>query len=109
MRRIVQRRTLNERVDDDVPNLEEMFREQDVPEPDGIPKEAPPDGNKPESPVAADEAPAEPPVHESEQLVQDQLTGVPQPREVTVVSPDTGPARRPRREIRQVIRLGIDK
>ena len=52
-----------------------LFREQAVPEPDGIPEEVSPDGNRPEAPVAADEALADPLVHESEQLVHDQLTG----------------------------------
>ena len=98
-----------ERVDDNVPNLEEVFRQQAAPEPDSIPKEFPPDASRPGAPVAADEAPAEPPLHEPEQLTQDQSTGGSEPREVTLVSPDTGPVRRFRRDIRQVIRLGIDK
>ena len=106
MRRIVQRRRLNEQCEETWRNC---FAIKRIPETDGIPEEVSPDGNMPEAPVSAYEAPAESLVHESEQLVQDQPIGVPEPREVTVVSPDTGPARRPRRDIRRVIRLGIDK
>ena len=54
LRRIAQRRRLNKRVDDNEPNLEELFHEQVVPEPNWIWEEIPPDGNRPEAPVAAD-------------------------------------------------------
>ena len=109
MRRLVQRRGQNGRFDDDVPNLEELFQEQVVTEPARVPEEIPTDWGRLEAPVTADDARAEPPLREPEQLAQDQSSGVPEPREVTVVSPDTGPAWRPRREIRPVIRLGIDE
>ena len=109
MRRHVQRRRLNERIDDNVSNMGQLFRECDVPESDGIPAKVPPEGNRPEAPVAADEASAEPSLQKPEQLADDQPTGVPEPREATAVSPDTGPARRPRRKIHPVIRLGIEE
>ena len=109
MRRLVQRRGRNERVDDDVPNLEELFQEQVVTEPARVPEEIATDEGRLEAPVTADDARAEPLLCEPEQPAQDQSSGVPEPREVTVVSPDTGPARRPRRGIRPVIRLGIDE
>ena len=96
MRRLVQRRGQNERVDDDVPNLEGLFHEQVVTEPARVPEEIPNDGGRLEAPVTADDARAEPPLREPEQPAQDQSSGVPEPREVTVVSPDTGPARQPR-------------
>ena len=109
MRGIRQRRRLAERVADEVTNLEELFREQAVPEPDRIPAEVLTDDNTREASVAADEAPLEQPLHEPEQLAQDQPTSVAEHREVTAVSSDTGPAMQPRREIHPVIRLGNDK
>ena len=109
MQRIVQRRKLNEQVDNNVFNLEELFREQAVREPDQIPTEVPPDDDRPQVPVAADEAPAKQPLHEPEQPALDQPTRVPEPREVTAFSPDTGPARRPRLEIHPVIWLDLDE
>ena len=109
MRRLAQRRERNEGVEEDVPNLEELFHEQVVTEPARVPEEIPTDGGRLEAPVTADDARTESPLREPGQLAQDQPSGVPEPREVTVVSPDTGPARRPRREIRPVIRLGIDE
>ena len=109
IQRIVQRRRLNEQVDDNVLNLEELFREQAVREPDRITAEVPPDDNRPQAPVAADEAPAKQPLHEPELLALDQPTGVPEPREVTEFSPDTGPARQPRQEIQPVIWLGLNE
>ena len=109
MRRLVLRRGRNERVVDDVPNLEELFHEQVVTEPARVPEEIPTDGGMLEAPVTADDARAEPPLREPEQLPQDHSSGVPEPREVTVISPDTGLSGRPRREIRPVIRLGIDE
>ena len=109
MRRLARRRERNEGVEEDVPNLEELFHEQVVTEPARVPEEIPTDGGRLEAPVTADDARVESPLREPGQLAQAQPSGVPEPREVTVVSPDTGPARRPRREIRPVIRLGIDE
>ena len=109
MRRIVERRNLNEPVDDGVPNLEEVFGEQADLEPERIPAEVPPDDNRLEAPVVASKQTAEQPLHEPEPLVRDQPTGFPERREVTAFSPDTGPARRPKWEYHPVILMGIDK
>ena len=109
MRRIVERRNLNEPVDDDVPNLEEVFREEAELEPDRIPAEVPPDDNRLEAPVFAGKQTAEQPLHEPEPLVRDQPTGFPEPRELTAFSPDTGPARRPKWEYHPVILMASDK
>ena len=76
MRSIVQRRRFNERVDEDVPKLDELFLEQDVLEPDWIPAEVSPVDNRPEAPVSAENAPAEEPFLRREKLAQDQPTGV---------------------------------
>ena len=108
MHRPVPKKRLNEQVDDDMQSLEELFREKAAPEPDGMTEEVLLDGNRLGAPVAADEAPVEPTVYDSEQRVKDQPNGVPERRELTVVSPDTGPARRPRREIPPVIRLRFE-
>ena len=86
-----------------------MFREQAVPEPDRIPAEVLTDDNTQEASMAADEAPVDQPLHEPEQLAQDQPTSFAEHREVTAVSSDTGPAMQPKREILPMIRLGNDK